>query len=151
MKKTTYFPEIFEELGNCTKKAEKIDVLQKYENVKGFRSFLYITYDPNIKWGVTRADVENLTYDHMDIVDYDLAPTNLFLESPKRMFNFTNVRNPMLKKNKIQKNMARLFSVMHHEEIELVKQSIDRKIKVKGLTANLIREALPDLLTEEAK
>ena len=149
MKKTVYFPEIFRELEECSKKADKIAVLHKYADVKGFKHFLYITYDPNIKWGVTRADVENLKYDHMDIVDYDLAVTNLFLESPKRLFNYTNVRNPMLTKNKILKNIARMFSVMHHEEIELVKQSINRKIKVNGLTVKLIEEAFPGLLTKE--
>ena len=151
MKKTIYFPEIFEELGEYTKKADKIAVLHKYANVKGLKNFLYITYDPNIKWGVTRSDVENLKYDHMDIADFDLAPTNLFLEAPKRLFNFTNVRNPILSVNKIQKNMARMFSVMHHDEIELVKQAIDRKIKVNGLTAKLVKEAFPNLLTEKVK
>lgn len=151
MKKTVYFREIFDELDECTKKADKIAVLHKYGNVKGFKSFLYITYDPNIKWGIDRSDIENLKFDHFDIADYDLAPTNLFLESGKRLFDYTNVRFPMLSKEKCQKNMARLFSVMHHEEIELIKQAVNRKIKVNGLTAKLVKEAFPTLLTEKAK
>ncbi len=148
MKKTVYIPEIFEQFTTKTKKADKIAVLHKYKDVKGFLHFLHITYDPNIKWGVTREDIENLKYDHMDIPDYDLAPINLFLESPRRLYNFTNVLNPILPVAKIKRKMAIMFSAMHHEDVELVKQAVNRKIKAHGLTEKLVREAFPNLLTE---
>lgn len=147
MKKTVYFVEIFEQVGKASKKQDKINILLKYAGVKGFKELLFLCYEPTLKWVITREDIENLKYDHMDIADYDMAPTNLFLEAPRRLFNFTNWRQPELKQNKILRLISNMFSVMHHEEIELFKQVVNRKIKTHGLTENLVREAFPTLLT----
>lgn len=149
MKKTLYFPEIFELIGEEETKEGKITVLHRFYQEKGFIDILRLCYEPKIKWMVTRAEIENLTYDHMDIADYDLAPTTLFLEARRRLYNFTDVRNPPLPINKIQRLIANMFSVLHHKEIELFKQMVDRNILDTGLSEELVREAFPNLLTGE--
>ena len=149
MKRTVYFPEIFEEVGNAETKEEKIAVLHKYRKEKGFYDILRLCYEPQIHFLVTRAEVENLRYDHMDIADYDLAPTTLFLEARRRLYNWTNVRKPHLQKNKILRLVADTFSVLHHKEIELLKQIIDGNITEVGLDEGIVREAFPNLLSGE--
>lgn len=151
MKKTVYIPEILEQIEASSKKQDKIDVLHKYKDVKGFLALLFICYEPYVKFHVTRDEAEDMVYDHMDIADYDLAPTNLFLEASKRMRNYTNLRKPFLSKKKVLRNLRNDFSAMHHDDIEIYKQCIDKKLKIRGLTENLIREAFPDLLYSEEK
>ena len=83
----------------------------------------------------------------MDIRDYDLAPQTLFLLAKRRLFAFTNCREGgVISKEKVIRNLGMIFSSLHHEEVELLKQVINRKIKANGLTANLVREAFPGLL-----
>lgn len=149
MKQTLYFPEIFEMVGEQETKEGKIAVLHRFYQEKGFVDILRLCYEPNIKWMMTRADIENLKYDHMDIADYDLAPTTLFLEARRRLYNFTSVRTPPLPLNKIQRLVANMFSVLHHKEVELFKQMVDRNIEDTGLSEELIREAFPTLLSGE--
>ena len=150
MKKTVYFPEIFEEVGNAETKEEKIADLHKYKNEKGMYNILHMCYDPNIKWLITLRDIENLTYEQMDIDDYDLAPTTLFLESNRRLYNFTDRRQPPLKKSKILRLIANMFSVLHHNEVELFKQMVDGHIEETGITVELLKEAFPGLISEES-
>ena len=149
MKRTVYFPEIFAMVGEAKSKKEKIEILHKFRNEKGFQDILRQCYDPNIKWVVTRKEIENLTYDDMDIPDYDLAPSTLFLEARRRLYNYTSVRQPPLKKYKVIQLISGMFSSIHHEEVELFKQMVDGRIKEKGLTENLVREAFPNLLSTE--
>jgi hypothetical protein len=148
MKRTVYYPEIFEMIGKAKTKKAKIEILHRYKNVKGFYDILRLCYDPNINWLVTRKELENLQYDKMDIADYDLAPTTLFLEARRRLYNYTNLRQPPLKKRKIIQNITGMFSAMHEDEIELFKQIVDGRIKEKGLTEKLVRDAFPGLLSE---
>ena len=146
-KRTIYYPEIFELVGNAETKEDKIAVLHKFRNEKGMYDILRLCYDPNIHWIVTRPEIENLAYDYMDIADYDLAPSTLFLEARRRLYNYTTVRQPPLKKYKVLQLIAGMFSVMHHEEVELFKQMVDGCIEKDGLTSELVREAFPGLLS----
>ena len=116
MKRTVYFPEIFEMIGNAETEDDKIAILHQFRQEKGFYDILQLCYEPTIKWMITRDDIEHLKYDDMDIEDYDLAPSTLFLEARRRLYNFTNVRNPPLPKNKIMKLVARMFSSFHHKD-----------------------------------
>lgn len=148
MKKTVYIPEILAMVSKASKKQDKIEILQRFADVKGFKHVLFLTYDPTLEWVITRSDIENLRFDHMDIADYDLAVSNLFLEAPRRLFNFTNFRKPILPKDKVIRLVRNMFSVFHPEEIEIFKQMVDRKLQAKGLTENLVREAFPGYLNE---
>jgi len=154
MKRTVYFPEIFEMVGNVETKEEKIAILHKFWQEKGFFDILRLCYDPRIEWIVTREEIEHLTYNHMDIADYDLAPTTLFLEARQRLYNFTNNRKQgkaPLEKNKVIKLIANMFSVLHHKEIELFKQMVSGEILETGITEDLVREAFPNLLSPPIK
>lgn len=148
-KRTIYFPELFNMIGEVKTKKEKIALLHKYQGIKGFYDILKLCYDPRIVWIVTRKEIENLTYDHMDIAYYDLAPSTLFLEARRRLYNYTNVRQPPLKKYKVLQLIAGMFSALHHDEIELFKQMVDGRIDEKGMTTKLIRDAFPNLLSPE--
>ncbi len=147
MKRTVYYPEIFAMVGEVDTKEEKIAVLHKFKNEKGFYDILRMCYDPLIKWVVTREEIENLVYDHMDIADFDMAPTTLFLEARRRLYNFTNVRTPPLKHYKVIQLITGMFSVLHHEEVELFKQMVSGNIEDTGITEDLVREAFPNLLS----
>jgi len=147
-KQTVYFPEIFQMVGEAETRKDKIAVLHKYQHVKGFFDIIKLSYDPKCEWVVSREDIEYLKYHDMDIPDYDLAPTTLFLEARRRLYNFTNARKPKFKKEKVKTLIARMFSGLYHEEIELFKQMVDGRIEERGLTENLVREAFPGLLND---
>ena len=148
MKRTIYFPEIFTMVGEEQSRAKKIEILQKFKNEKGFLDILRLCYDPKINWLVSRKDIENLVYDHMDIADFDLAPETLFQHARRRLYNYTDVRHPPLKLNKVLRNIATMFSSLHHDEVELFKQMVDGNIIEEGLDELLIRDAFPLLLSE---
>jgi hypothetical protein len=148
MKRTVYFPEIFEEVGKAKTRKEKIAILHKYRDVKGFYEILKLCYDPNIHWVITRKDIENLEYEDMDIADYDLAPTTLFLLARRQLKNYTNLRQPPLKKNKVLRLISGHFSSLYYKEVELFKQLVEGRIQEKGLTEKLVREAFPGLLSD---
>ena len=147
MKKTVYFPEIFAMVGEAKTREEKKAILWKFRDEKGFINILQLCYDPKIRWVVTRREIENLEYDHMDIPDFDLAPTTLFLEARRRLYNYTNMKQPPLKGYKVLQLIAGMFSVMHHEEVELFKQMVAGRIEERGLTEKLVREVFPKLLS----
>jgi len=151
MKRTVYFPEIFDMVGKAKTRKEKIAILQKYQDVKGFLDILQLCYDPNIKWVVTRKDIEHIPYDAMDIPDYDLAPSTLFLLARRQLKNYTNLRQPPLKMNKVLRCISSHFSSLHPDEVELFKQIVDGRIQERGLTEKLVRSAFPGLLSDPPK
>jgi hypothetical protein len=150
MKRRLYFPEFLEMMENTKSRKDKIALIRNYGNVKGFPDILYFCYDPKIEFVVTRRELDNLWFDHMDIPDYDTAPTTLFNEV-RRIRNYTTLRQPPLRHNKVLQLIANTFSCLHHEEIELFKQMVAGRIKCKGLTEKLVREAFPGLLSPEEK
>jgi len=151
MKRTVYFPEIFEMVGKAKTRKEKIDILHKFKNEKGFYEILKLCYDPLIEWHVTKKELDEIDYEKMDIPDYDLAPSTLFLLARRQLKNYTNLRQPPLPKYKILRLISGHFSSLHPKEVELFKQLVDGRIKEKGLTEKLIREAFPGLLNEPVK
>ncbi len=152
MSKTVYIPEILAMIDKASKKQEKIDILHRFQDVRGFKEVLFFCYEPYVKFHFTVDDLDNLQYDKMDIPDYDTAPTNLFLEAPRKMRNYTNLRKPFLSKEKCLRNIASDFSAMHHEEVEIYKQIVGKKLKARGLTENLVGEVFPDIFyTEELR
>lgn len=148
MKRTVYFPELFKEIGDAKTRKEKIEILRKYKDVKGMMELLYLCYEPSVEWYITRKELDNLQYDKMDIPDYDLAPTTLFVLARRQLANYTNLRVPPLKKYKIIRCIQTDFSSLHPDEVELFKQIVDGRIQQKGLTEKLVREAFPGLLKE---
>ena len=149
MKKTVYLPEIFDLVKEVKTKKAKIEILQKFKDTKGLYNILQLTYDPGIKWVLTREEVEGIQYDQMDIADYDLAPSNLFLESRKRLYNYTSMKNPMLPKNKVSRLIKNMFSVFHEKDVELFMEMLDKKIE--GLEEKVVYETFPGLLSGEPK
>jgi len=150
MKRIIYFPEFLEMMEETKSRKDKIALIRSYGHVHGFPDILVYCYDPKIEFVVTRKEIENLWFDHMDIPDYDTAPTTLFNEV-RRIRNYTTLKQPPLNHKKVIQLIANTFSVLHHEEIELFKQMVDGRIKCKGLTEKLVREAFPGLLSPEEK
>lgn len=145
-KLTPFFPEILREIEAEPKRSSKIMILKKYRDVKGLPQLLFFCYEPTLKYAVTRKELDNLRYDYVDTPTYETAMTNLFREY-RRIRNWTNFKNPPLRKAKVLDLISMMFSGLHHEEVEIFKQMVNGRIKVKGLTENLVREAFPLLLS----
>jgi hypothetical protein len=146
MKNTKFIPEVFKLVKEAKTKKDKIAVLHEYQSIKGFYDILKLTYDPKCEWKVTRKEIEHLVYQDMDIAYYDLAPTTLFLEARRRLYNFTNAKT--LKKEKVIKLIARMFSSLYHEEVEFFKCMVDGDI---GVSVAVVREAFPGMLNDDPK
>lgn len=139
--------EICQAVGTFSGRQEKADVLINNSSAP-LRELLRVTYDPNIQFVVTSDEVREAGWDSMDIPDYDMAGVQLF-EAARRLASFTNERKPNAITPKLAiKNLTEMFSAMHPDEVDLVLQAMDKKIKVDGLTEKRVRSAFPGLLSE---
>jgi hypothetical protein len=135
------YSEIFEEFDTCTTKAERINCLRKHDHPR-FRSFLKAAFDPKIVFDV-------------EVPKYRPAPepaglnfTYLDLEMPKlyRFIKGHPERPVGLTKEKQTQLLLVVLESLHKDEAELLCQLVSKKIDVKFLTVNIVKEAFPGLL-----
>lgn len=135
------YSEIFDEFNKCTNRAERIALLRKYDH-KHFRAFLILMLNPNIEFDVKLPET------------YRPAPepaglnyTYLSSEVPK-MYRFIKAhpqRNPNLSDRKKTELIRVILESLHKDEARVLVELIQKQLKVKFLTPELVREAFPDI------
>lgn len=150
MKRKIYLVEILEDVAKAKSKKDKIHILHSAGNNVRLQEILKLTYDPEIKFIVNRKELDTFRYVHLDIPDYDCAATTLLNES-RRIVNYTNLRNPPIRFNRVCQLIINMFSGLHNDDIELFKQMTEGRFKCNGLTKKLIMSAFPGIITEESK
>lgn len=135
------YSEVFEEFEKATSRKEKIDVLRKYDHPR-FREFLKYAFDPGILFDVEipkyRPAVEpaglNFTY-----LDQEVQKLYRFIVNhPKRTTNIPPEKQKSL--------LVVVLESLHKDEAVLLTNLINKDLKVKGLTAKLIKEAFPEMV-----
>lgn len=136
------YSEIFEEFDNAKNKSERIAVLQKYDH-KNFREFLVAAFNPQVVFDVVLPE----TY-RPSVEPAGLNFTYLSMEIPK-LYRFIK-DHPKRSANLTDKKKTDLFRVilesLHKDEARLLVALVQKKVDVKFLTPNLIREAYPNIL-----
>lgn len=131
------YSEIFEEFGKSETKQQRLDVLRKYDSL-AFRQFLVYALDPNIKFDVPlpetyRPAIEpaGLNYSYLNL---EVPKLYRFVEGhPKRASGLTP---------KKQTDLLRvILESLHKDEARLLVGAIQKDLKVKFLTVNLVKEA----------
>jgi hypothetical protein len=135
------YSEIFEEFATATNKAERLAVLKKYDH-KNFREFLVAAFNPLVVFDVELPE----TY-RPAIEPAGLNFTYLSMEMPK-LYRFIK-DHPKRSANLTEKKKTDLFRVilesLHKDEARLLVSLVQKKIDVKFLTPNLVREAYPNI------
>lgn len=135
------YSEIFDEFNLATTKAERINVLRKYDHPR-WRSFLQASFNPNILFDAPipnyRPAVEpaglNYTY-----LDSEMAKMYRFVKNhPSRPAGLTPEKQKSL--------LVVVLESLHKDEADLVVKMMKKDLGVKFLTANLVSEAFPGLL-----
>jgi hypothetical protein len=135
------YSEILEEFTAVPTKAEKINVLRKYDDPR-FRFFLELALNPNVEWEIQlphmyRPAVEpaGLNYAYLDT---EMPKMYRFIKNhPNRPKEFTA--------EKTTPQLQVVLEALHKDESAILAQLVQGKFKLKNLTVALVKEAFPDI------
>lgn len=135
------YHEIFNEFEEAKTRQEKIDVLRKHSD-HWFVTFLNYAFNPNIKFDFDTipnykpaVEPEGLTWStlHLEMRKlYLFIPGHIKYKSKLPARKHTNV-------------LLEILQSVHAKEAKLLEQVFQKKLKVKGLTDKLVKEAFPEL------
>lgn len=134
--------EIFEEFEAAKTKAEKIDVLRRNGNF-ALRSILQGTFSPNINFVIDKVPYykpsdapPGLGYTS---IHQELSRVYLFMKDhPRVPAGLTDQRREQI--------LIQMLEALEKREAEVLMNMLLKKQKVKGLNAEIVKEAFPDLV-----
>ncbi len=136
------YSEIFEEFEKATTKQERINVLRR-EGDERFRFFLQLVFNPAIEFDIIMPHIyrpakepAGLNFAYLDT------------EMP-RMYRFIKnhpLRPPEFTAEKTTQMILVMLESLHRDEAAILIKVFQKEFKVKQLTANLVKEAFPDLV-----
>lgn len=133
--------EILELASKKETKAEKIEVLRKYDSVT-LRTCLQGAFDPNIEWDLPEGDPPYKPCDFLD------QQGRLYQET-RRLWIFLKGRRPDIKPAKKEHLFIGLLESLDKDDAKLLLAVKDKKLNYKGITYKLVQEAFPGLLPEK--
>lgn len=135
--------EVLEEAGKIIKRDERIKFLQLNKS-PGLTDILRIQYDDTIV-SVLPEGAPNYRQDDAP-KDYQYTILNKAYTQFKYFFKgpIANDMNPL----KRESLFLNLLETLHVEEAELLIAAKDKKLKSKGITKKLVRDAFPNLIVK---
>lgn len=134
--------EIFDEFEKKTKKNEKIEILKQNQNY-ALKNVLRGNFDPNVQF-IFDKPVEYKPSDAPAGLGYtsihqELGRVYLFEKNnPRTDRNLTLERKKQI--------LTQILESLESREAEVFQAMVLKKLKVKGLTYDIVKEAFPDLL-----
>jgi uncharacterized protein DUF6433 len=136
------------ECSNLPTKAEKIEYLRKHDT-RPLRAMLCMALDPTIEWELPDSRPpfeENKTlFDQEDMLYNEMKRMYLFLKGPNKIFG--DEHNPNVRPIRREQLFIQLLESLQADDAELVLSALEKKLPQKGLTARIINEAYPGLIT----
>lgn len=136
--------EIFDKFDRATTKEARITVLRTYANPT-FIQFLQKVFDENVKFYTNKfPDLYKEPENMMPGIEYSTIHQEL-----KRTYLF-EVDNPAGQALPIEKRnllLTQILESLHPREADFFVRMMAKNLKVKYLTPNLIKEALPGILS----
>lgn len=135
--------EVLEEAGKIIKRDERIKFLQLNKS-PGLTDILRIQYDDTIVSALPEG-APNYRQDDAP-KDYQYTILNKAYTQFKYFFKgpIANDMNPL----KRESLFLNLLETLHVEEAELLIAAKDKKLKCKGITKKLVRDAFPNLIVK---
>lgn len=135
--------EIFDELEAASTKDEKLSVLKKYSNHYALKCVLRGTFHPKIEYVV-----ESVPYYSPSDAPVGMGYSSIHYELGKAyLFEKNNPKvDPNLTEKRKQQLLIQILESLEKREAEIFMNMLLKKQKVKGLTAKLVEEALPEVL-----
>ena len=138
------YSEILEEFGKATNKQERIEVLRKHSD-KRFIFFLELMLNPRVQYDIImpekyRPSVEpaGLNYAYLDT---EMNKMYRFIKNhPDRPVEYTA--------EKTTGAIQVILEALHADEAAIFRDLLQKKFKVKNLTAALAKEAFPSINLE---
>ena len=139
MKKT--FHDLFTEVGNATKKADKIAILQKNSSAQ-LKQVLGMTYDPRVVWLLPEGEPP---YKPMDKASDQ--ESGLFSEV-RKLYLFVKGDSPTqrnLKPLRREQLFINMLESIDPDDAKVLLAMKEGKLPYKGLTRALVAEAFPTI------
>lgn len=140
---TKLYSEIFEEFSQMKNRESRIAVLRKYGNVNvWFREFLNYAFNPNIKFEVSKIPAYKPSIDPAGLTISTLG------NEMRRLYIFIQghpKRTAKLDPKKEERLLYTLLISLHKDEAALLVGLINKNLGIKYLTANIVKEAFPQM------
>jgi hypothetical protein len=135
--------EFLEKVCKLKKKEEKIEAL-KMNDSPVLRTVLQGAFDPSVKWLLPEGIPP---YKENDLVDQE----HVFLRDYRKIPYFIEGFYPDLKQTKREQIFIEMLETLAPADAKLLASIKDKKFPYKGLTIEIVKEALPGLINEQAK
>lgn len=134
------YSEIFEEFQKAESKESRLAVLRKYDHPR-FREFLVCAFNPSIKFDAPipkyRPAQEPAGLNFTYLVSEVPKLYRFIVNHPKRPAGLTPEKQKQL--------LLVVLESLHKDEAELLVKLIQKKLDIKYLTLNLVKEAYPGI------
>jgi hypothetical protein len=131
--------ELLEEVSKCKKTEEKIGKLREIDNA-AVRAILKYALDPTIKFILPSGEPPFKPCEHLD------QEGRLYTEI-RRLYLFCENGNNNLTKMKREMLYIQLIESIDKNDAKLLNNIKDKKLPFKGITAKIVNEAFPGLIT----
>lgn len=134
------YSEILDEFDKAETRADKIAVLRKHDHPR-LREFFWYAFSEEVQFDVEvpkyKPAVEpaglNMSYLHMEVPKL----YRFVINHPKR--------TPGLNGSRQQNLLIGILESVHKDEAEILVKLINKDLKIKYLTANIVKEAYPGI------
>jgi hypothetical protein len=133
--------ELLEEVSKCKKTDEKINKLREFDNA-ALRAILKYALDPTIKFVLPHGAPP---YKPCEFLDQE---ARLYSEI-RRLYLFCENGNNNLSKLKREMLYIQLLESIDKNDAKLLNSVKDKKLPFKGITAKIVNEAFPGLITQQ--
>ena len=133
--------EFLEKVAKLKKNEEKVAAL-KESDCFALRTVLQAAFDPRIKFLLPEGDAP---YKPNDLVDQE----NVFFAEARKLVHFVEGGNPGLKQLKREAIFIELLETVAPADAKMLMAIKDKKSPFKGLTAEVAKQAFPDLFPQE--
>lgn len=135
--------EFLENVSKLKTKAEKVAAL-KHNDSTVLRMVLQGAFDPNVKWSLPEGTPP---YKPNELVDQE----HIFIRESRKLTYFIQGFYPNLKQIKRESMFIELLESVAPKDASMLCAIKDKKFPFKGITIDVVKEAFPDMINEQAK
>lgn len=137
------FSEIFAEFDICKNREQRLAILREFGGTnRWFKEFLNYAFNPRIHFDIRKIPAYKPSTDPAGLsyatLNNEMRRLYIFIKGhPKRQATMDAKREDRV--------LGLLLSSLHKDEADLLVRLLNKDLKVRYLTANLVKEAFPDL------
>ncbi len=120
-------------------RADKVALLRQFD-CHPLRAILFYAFDPSVEWLLPEGDVP---YRPSDFGDSE----GMLYSEARKIYLFVKGGNPNLRQMKREMLYVHFLESLYPKDAELMVYVKDKKLPAPGLTADIVREAFPGLLS----